>query len=204
MYDKPAQDQGASIESYEERLLSHPFGRPSTLSCKTRRNGTVRRSGAGKDHSGSGKTLATMALQVRPALALCLSLRQNAHSCHTARPPTLFSRDTSTTQHDSARVENLPADRLARGAGGRARSRNRNLQNASPCTLHPNPTRSITSLFSFCFASGDVHVQPDCRSFGAIVRRPTSGFEKSVDIVGWTNVFGMNRQENLPWVQSCC
>ena len=38
----------------------------------------------------------------------------------------------------------------------------------------------------------------------AIVRRPTSGFEKSVDIVGWTNVFGMNRQENLLRVQSCC
>ena len=37
-----------------------------------------------------------------------------------------------------------------------------------------------------------------------VVRRPTSGFEKSVDIVGWTNVFGMNRQENLLWVQSCC
>ena len=38
----------------------------------------------------------------------------------------------------------------------------------------------------------------------ALVRRPTSGFEKSVDIGGWTNVFGMNRQENLLWVQSCC
>ena len=37
-----------------------------------------------------------------------------------------------------------------------------------------------------------------------IVRRPTSDFEKSVDIGGWTNVFGMNRQENLLWVQSCC
>ena len=37
-----------------------------------------------------------------------------------------------------------------------------------------------------------------------LVRRPTSGFEKSVDIVGWTNAFGMNRQENLLWVQSCC
>ena len=30
-------------------------------------------------------------------------------------------------------------------------------------------------------------------TFSEIVRRPTSGFEKSVDIVGWTNVFGMNR-----------
>ena len=44
----------------------------------------------------------------------------------------------------------------------------------------------------------------DQNLYSRIVRRPTSGFEKTVDIVGWTNAFGMNRQENLLWVQSCC
>ena len=67
------------------------------------------------------------------------------------------------------------------------------------CTLHPTTTRPRTRCNRMPHSRNKRKPEEPW-----VVRRPTSGFRKSVDIVGWTNVFGMNRQENILWVQSWC